>query len=60
MNRNAYRLIGTIVAGLLAAANAAFAGEQGHYVPGSWSPRDLISAPAGMVAVAPYVSFYDA
>jgi hypothetical protein len=25
---------------------AAQAGEQGHYVPGSWSPRDLISAPA--------------
>ena len=35
-------------------------GEQGHYVPGSWSPRDLISAPAGLTVFAPYVSFYDA
>ncbi|MEW6445899.1 MAG: SphA family protein [Pseudomonadota bacterium] len=38
----------------------ALAGEQGHYVPGSWSPRDLISAPAGTKVFAPYVSFYDA
>lgn len=37
---------------------AALAGEQGHYLPNSWSPRDLISAPAGLVVVAPYVSFY--
>lgn len=39
---------------------AAQAGEQGHYVPGSWSPRDLISAPAGLTVFAPYVSFYNA
>ena len=39
---------------------AARAGEQGHYVPSSWSPRDLISAPAGLTVFAPYVSFYDA
>lgn len=39
---------------------AAQAGEQGHYVPGSWSPRDLMSAPAGLKVFAPYVSFYDA
>jgi hypothetical protein len=37
-----------------------YAGEQGHYVPGSWSPRDLISAPSGLTALASYVSFYDA
>ena len=36
------------------------AGEQGHYVPGSWSPRDLISAPAGLTVFAPYVSSYSA
>ena len=36
------------------------AGEQGHYVPSSWSPRDLISAPAGLTVFAPYVSFYHA
>lgn len=39
---------------------AAHAGEQGHYAPSSWSPRDLISAPAGLMVFAPYVSFYDA
>lgn len=39
---------------------AAYAGEQGHYVPGSWSPRDLLSAPSGLTVFAPYVSFYDA
>lgn len=39
---------------------AVHAGEQGHYVAGSWSPRDLISAPAGLKVFAPYVSFYDA
>ncbi len=39
---------------------AAHAGELGHYVAGSWSPRDLISAPAGLKVFAPYVSFYDA
>lgn len=38
----------------------ALAGEQGHYVPGSWSPRDLVSAPAGLTVFAPYISFYDA
>lgn len=47
-----------LLAALLPAA--AFAGEQGHYAPSSWSPRDLISAPAGLTAFAPYVSFYDA
>lgn len=35
-------------------------GEQGHYVPGSWSPRDLISAPAGLQVFAPYLSYYSA
>lgn len=34
------------------------AGEQGHYVPGSWSPRDLISAPDGLQVFAPYLSLY--
>lgn len=38
----------------------AVAGEMGHYVPGSWSPRDLLSAPEGMLAVAPYLTFYSA
>lgn len=50
-------------AGLLAALLlplAAHAGELGHYVPGSWSPRDLISAPPGLTVLAPYASFYDA
>lgn len=48
-------------AGLLVLLSlAAHAGEQGHYVPGSWSPRDLISAPAGLTVFAPYVSVYDA
>ena len=46
---------------ILAAIGAsALAGEQGHYVPASWSPRDLISAPAGTTVLAPYVSFYNA
>jgi hypothetical protein len=35
-------------------------GEQGHYVPGSWSPRDLISAPDGLQVFAPYLSYYSA
>lgn len=39
---------------------AAQAGEQGHYVPGSWSPRDLISAPDGLQVFAPYLSLYSA
>ncbi len=39
---------------------AARAGEQGHYSPASWSPRDLISAPAGTKGIAPYISFYAA
>lgn len=39
---------------------ATHAGELGHYVAGSWSPRDLVSAPAGLKVFAPYVSFYDA
>jgi hypothetical protein len=38
----------------------ALAGEQGHYVPASWSPRDLISAPTGTKGVATYVSYYAA
>jgi hypothetical protein len=37
---------------------AARAGEQGHYSPASWSPRDLISAPAGTKGIAPYISYY--
>jgi hypothetical protein len=36
------------------------AGEQGHYIPGTWSPRDLISAPAGTRGIAPYISYYAA
>ena len=52
------RLTGVVVTVLLSAV--ARAGEQGHYAPNSWSPRDLISAPAGLTAFAPYVSFYDA
>jgi len=45
---------------LLMTLMGALAGEQGHYVPGSWSPRDLVSAPAGLTVFAPYLSFYDA
>lgn len=36
------------------------AGEMGRYAPSSWSPRDLISAPAGTMGFAPYFSFYAA
>jgi hypothetical protein len=53
-------IVGGTLALLLGVAQIAQAGEQGHYVPGSWSPRDLISAPEGMKVVAPYVTFYDA
>lgn len=50
-----------VSAALLLAANfEARAGEQGHYVPASWSPRDLVSAPTGTKGVATYVSFYAA
>lgn len=45
---------------VLGFVNLAQAGDQGHYVGGSWSPRDLISAPAGTFALAPYLSFYHA
>ena len=48
------------LAALAGAFHAALAGEQGHYSPSSWSPRDLIAAPSGLTAFAPYVSFYDA
>lgn len=41
-------------------ATPGHAGEMGHYVAGSWSPRDLLAAPAGMLAIAPYVTFYSA
>jgi hypothetical protein len=44
----------------LSCIQVAQAGEQGHYTPGSWSPRDLIAAPSGMKAVALYMNFYDA
>lgn len=54
------QIVSALIVVLLGAVNAASAGEQGHYVPGSWSPRDLLSAPAGMTVVAPYVTFYDA
>jgi len=39
---------------------AARAGEQGHYAPNSWSPRDLLSAPAELTVFAPYFSLYAA
>jgi hypothetical protein len=39
---------------------ATHAGEQGHYTPASWSPRDLLSAPAGTRGIAPYISYYAA
>lgn len=53
------------MAGLVALAavlgeTGAEAGEMGHYVAGSWSPRDLIAAPAGLVAVATYGAIYSA
>ena len=56
------RLGGILAAGAAACLvpGAARAGEQGHYVPASWSPRDLVSAPAGTVGIAPYISFYGA
>lgn len=48
------------LAAALLLTTTATAGEQGHYAPNSWSPRDLISAPAGLTAFAPYLSFYQA
>lgn len=41
-------------------SSVALAGEQGHYVPGSWSPRDFISAPSNTTVLAPYFSLYHA
>lgn len=49
-----------VLASLALSATTASAGEMGHYAAGSWSPRDLIAAPAGMLAVAPYLTFYSA
>lgn len=49
-----------VLASLALSFTAAQAGEMGHYTPGSWSPRDLLSAPPGMLAVAPYLTFYSA
>jgi hypothetical protein len=54
------KFYGGILVSMLTLAAGAHAGEQGHYTPNSWSPRDLLSAPAGMKAVALYTSFYDA
>ena len=59
MKRLAKNLAEGLVAALLPQLTAV-AGEQGHYNPGSWSPRDLISAPPGVKVVAPYISFYNA
>ena len=59
MKRLAKNLAKGAVAALLPQLTAV-AGEQGHYNPGSWSPRDLISAPPGVKVVAPYISFYNA
>ncbi len=48
------------LAGACAGWGAASAGEMGHYVAGSWSPRDVIAAPPGIIAAAPYIAFYSA
>jgi hypothetical protein len=45
---------------LLGAARGAAAGEMGHYVAGSWSPRDLLAAPSGLFAVATFGAVYSA
>lgn len=60
MSKRRYKFSSFIVVALCAWVGAAHAGEQGHYTPGSWSPRDLLSAPPGLKAVALYLSFYDA
>jgi hypothetical protein len=44
----------------LVQATGAGAGEMGHYVAGSWSPRDLLAAPPGLFAAAGYAAFYSA
>jgi hypothetical protein len=55
-----FRLCISLATTSLLFLQAAHAGEQGHYTPNSWSPRDLLSAPPGLKAVALYLSFYDA
>jgi hypothetical protein len=56
------RRTGWARAGLLALllSAGAMGGETGHYIPGSWSPRDLLAAPAGTLAVATYLAGYAA
>jgi hypothetical protein len=51
---------GPIVAALVLAGPGAMAGEMGHYAAGSWSPRDLLAAPPGTLAIAPYLTLYSA
>jgi hypothetical protein len=54
-------MIGAMVLVIVSLLNInAVAGEIGHYMPGSWSPRDLLAAPDGTLAIAPYISFYKA
>lgn len=55
---NVVMLMTALMAAL--ASETLSAGEMGHYVAGSWSPRDLLSAPPGTRAFAPYVALYDA
>ncbi|MBV5319347.1 MAG: transporter [Chlorobium phaeobacteroides] len=49
-----------LLAGILFLLNPLYAGESGHYVPSSWSCRDLLAAPEGTKALALYGSYYTA
>jgi hypothetical protein len=49
-----------LVVAAASATTGGVAGEMGHYVAGSWSPRDLLAAPPGTLAFAPYLTFYSA
>lgn len=60
MNQRRFAFLSVTLMVLFACSHLSHAGEQGHYTPNSWSPRDLLSAPAGTKAFALYTSFYDA
>jgi hypothetical protein len=49
-----------VLAMIVSICFSSFAGEQGHYTPGSWGCRDLTAPPPGTVIVAPYLAGYHA
>lgn len=58
--RTPSRYCAVVLTGACTCLGDASAGEMGHYVAGSWSPRDVIAAPPGLIAIAPYLAFYSA